>query len=88
MDRTIEIISLDACVPQVFRYAMTDVHIGAVLVRKDQIRRIKQLEDLILTKVAQRGTHSWRGKVKIVGARELKPNTFIRWCDPDFSLEP
>lgn len=67
---------------------MTDENIGAVLVSKDVIKRVKQLEYLILTKVAQRGLHSLRGQVRLVGAQQLHRNTKIKWCDSKFSLEP
>eukprot|EP00435_Cladocopium_sp_Y103_P075758 s47_g64.t1 len=48
---------------------------------------VKMLEEQILVKVAQKGLHSNRGRVLMVGSSELEPNELIRWCDSKFSLE-
>ena len=46
------------------------------------------LEHSILMKVAQKGMHSTRGRVRVIGADELRPNEVVKWYDPKFNLEP
>ena len=39
-------------------------------------------------KVVQKGIHSTRGRVRVIGADELRPSEVVKWYDPKFNLEP
>ena len=64
--------------------------IGAVLVDTRKKWRVRMLEELILEKVAQKGMHSLRGKLRLVGTQEqeLHPNALVKWHDAKFNAAP
>ena len=72
------------------RYALSNKMIGAVLVDTRQKWRVRMLEELILEKVAQKGMHSLRGKLRLVGTQEqeLHPNELVKWHDAKFNAAP
>ena len=70
------------------RFALSNKPIGALLLDTRITWRVRMLEHSILMKVAQKGMHSTRGRVRVIGADELRPNEVVKWYDPKFNLEP
>ena len=70
------------------RFALSNKPIGALLLDSRIKLRVRMLEHMILMKVVQKGIHSTRGRVRVIGADELRPSEVVKWYDPKFNLEP